>query len=984
MKNTDLTLKNIYRACTKRDYPLYSDDILPAKDRRGLTVLKFWDGAVLSVFKAGWYGKILWNMDQEQNRYLSDLVNRGKDFPYNQVYFREIMAQLSQEQFLKQLCFFAAYLRDRHYRADVFRVKMIEMLQMFHRMDADYPEAADRFLRHYQTAKRIPQDFLDGWLMTALFFHAVAGPEMDSVLFLPMRQTEDYLPETLYALYRAALKERQELPVFGPGDGQERSVFAGRAVPAMQFVGRETFLFELFEQIAAHEKILISGIGGIGKTEVLRQVYASMVRERKTVFAVPFEESLAESFARTIPGIPGGTAEEIFREILFRLKQEGGEDSVVLMDDADWNPSEEAFWEELSSVPCAVIVTARVHALPGFQTRSLEELSPEASALLLRGYFGRALSAEEKECLPELSMKKELRYPLLLQAVGKTARYHGWSVRETIAEIQNNFGSFRWKEADAEYRITQIFHSLYKENTLKEDETDLIRLMAVLPYRDYEAEVLAVAAGILPDGAVSAEERCEKILSGLAERGWLDGKEEGTGNGMRFSIHPLIAESVRSHRLTEAEFPAFLAFMKTVFPAVSLRNLEVEMQADPYHPQWAGNLLYAVRQLQGPVSGELFDTCLSAAWQILKGSAAGQTFSDDLGMLLSRTRTATWEQKAMVQVIRCIHENYRIPEVKACIEEGFRRVDAWDTFATVCMILLPRLAEQESSREYAAAKAEMLRARSDRPEVRMLVYDIALSAAISHGDAEKTIAAFSSMREAYHSCRQKGIIVSDLMQVAWTNTVFLLYAIHQEADTADRLYAEYWKEDIPCRTFDANILRLRMQCNYEDAHGNSAGAALFMQEVLRRLERHSGKRNRTWRISGCDLAFYLRKDGRYEEAIRQYEKLIADEEDQDMNPDYRPLLLYNAGFCFMEAGKEERAEELFLASRNLARERSETFVYAHACYGLARISRVKGQMQEEEQYLREAVPLFMKIFGASYERTRYMTERIRELEEERT
>ena len=41
--NVLLSLKNLYRLFTVKDYPVYSTGILREKSKKGLTLVRFWD-----------------------------------------------------------------------------------------------------------------------------------------------------------------------------------------------------------------------------------------------------------------------------------------------------------------------------------------------------------------------------------------------------------------------------------------------------------------------------------------------------------------------------------------------------------------------------------------------------------------------------------------------------------------------------------------------------------------------------------------------------------------------------------------------------------------------------------------------------------------------------------------------------------------------------------------------------------------------------
>ena len=79
--NVLLSLKNLYRLFTVKDYPVYSTGILGEKSKKGLTLVKFWDECLLYEWKSTKHGKMIFRKSGSQNRYHSEFCNRKESFP---------------------------------------------------------------------------------------------------------------------------------------------------------------------------------------------------------------------------------------------------------------------------------------------------------------------------------------------------------------------------------------------------------------------------------------------------------------------------------------------------------------------------------------------------------------------------------------------------------------------------------------------------------------------------------------------------------------------------------------------------------------------------------------------------------------------------------------------------------------------------------------------------------------------------------------
>ena len=106
--NVLLSLKNLYRLFTVKDYPVYSTGILGEKSKKGLTLVKFWDECLLYEWKSTKHGKMIFRKSGSQNRYHSEFCNRKESFPLYEVYMQEILDGLNAETFGSQVLIFCA------------------------------------------------------------------------------------------------------------------------------------------------------------------------------------------------------------------------------------------------------------------------------------------------------------------------------------------------------------------------------------------------------------------------------------------------------------------------------------------------------------------------------------------------------------------------------------------------------------------------------------------------------------------------------------------------------------------------------------------------------------------------------------------------------------------------------------------------------------------------------------------------------------
>ena len=126
--NVLLSLKNLYRLFTVKDYPVYSTGILGEKSKKGLTLVRFWDEYLLYEWKSTRHGKMIFRKDGSQNRYHSEFCNRKESFPLYHIYIEEVLEGLNTETFGSQVLIFEKFNLpvDNLFWAYIIKQKFIE------------------------------------------------------------------------------------------------------------------------------------------------------------------------------------------------------------------------------------------------------------------------------------------------------------------------------------------------------------------------------------------------------------------------------------------------------------------------------------------------------------------------------------------------------------------------------------------------------------------------------------------------------------------------------------------------------------------------------------------------------------------------------------------------------------------------------------------------------------------------------------------
>lgn len=548
MKYDILSLKGIYQFLFISDYPTFCVGIITKNNRTGLTLTKFWKDNILINFRNRKYGKQIWRAEGGRNRYISDICNRSERISFYSEYAEEIGNEANTETVLRQTRQFASFLLERQFSYDAFMQKFPTYIQFLSERDACFTEEIKRFFekelegkKKYDRQGKTGKAFFCGYLLTFLMLHALAGNGEGGESLRNLRCRQELSLEALEKANRQVAGARNGKPVFLTGKNTE---LCSIPLTARHFFGRERELFELREMLAQGGRYLVSGIGGIGKTELMRQFIKCCVEERLVdyICTVQYENSLEDSLIKAFPEVRGMDRQNNFREALTRIRAHAGAGILLVIDNMNCGQEEQG-WESFCELPATIFVTARQQKLEGFETYRIEPVGKEACALVFRDNYQRTLSDEDREALEEMTGREVWQHTLTLRLLGCVARTRGWTVPELLNRLKQGEPHISLEGQDGYAGLQQVYCRTYEVSGLKKSMNRLLRAYAALPYESYsKAFAETYLQGFLENGTDMG-----KSLEKLWEGGWM----EKRGNG--YSMHPFIAECMLAKPLSETD-----------------------------------------------------------------------------------------------------------------------------------------------------------------------------------------------------------------------------------------------------------------------------------------------------------------------------------------------------------------------------------------------------------------------------------------------
>ncbi len=321
------------------------------------------------------------------------------------------------------------------------------------------------------------------------------------------------------------------------------------------FLGREEELREMGEIFDSGQQILfLSGMGGIGKTELAkRYAFENAGKYRKSVF-VPFAESLLETFCRDdlrIHGVEreeGENSESYFERKLSVLKTVVSPDDLIILDNFDVDHDDHL--ERILECPCKFLVTSREdfrdYAYQQIDVESLGDI--EELLQLFRVYHPRDYNQKEQEQI-EAIIELVDRHTMTVELVAKYIRTTGEHPGTLLKKLMKNEGITSTAEIDVRHR---------KDRRLRAESINshLLALFDLSGFTDGQKELIR-SLSLLGYVRISKKRFCEYVpitdheqeLETLIRRGWVEYDEISH----KISLHQIILDLVYNYMQPWAE-----------------------------------------------------------------------------------------------------------------------------------------------------------------------------------------------------------------------------------------------------------------------------------------------------------------------------------------------------------------------------------------------------------------------------------------------
>ncbi len=932
---------------------------------------KFWQDNILVEFRSHKYGRQIWRAEGGRNRYLSEICNRSERLGFYGAYAEEVYDAADQETVLRQIRQFMSFLLERQFQYNAFMQKLPAYMELLSVQDKFFSEEAGTFFRRalderddFDGRGSTGQAFYCGWLLTFLMFHALAGNGEGEALLCRLREDRALSLKEMGRICLGDSAQKGTKAVFLSGRNTE---LCSAPLKAGHFFGREEELFELREMLAQGGRYLISGIGGIGKTELMRQFLKCCQEESlaEYICVVQYEKSLADSLVRAFPEIRGADREKNFREALARIRMHAGKRILLVIDNMNRSREEDPDIGMLRKLPCTIFVTSRYQELNGFETYRIHAIGKEAGSLIFRDHYGKKLTGSDKEALDFILNEEAWCHTLTLRLLGCAARTRSWSVQELLERLQKGEMPVSLEEQEGYAGLKQLYRRMYEGSGPKRNRNGLLHVFAALPYESYS---IAFAKRYLADYADEGMD----IATGLDKlwmSGWLEKREEG------YSMHPFIAECILEKSLGEKELAPFFARIIADwedaaggFRIESIREIRYRWYED-----WEDSrqllveatllAFSAAEKLAGRLSERLLQLLLLAAEIESVRYGASREKLDFLVGLRARCREISEGTGIYLNMLLCSYGYEDIRELEREYSEQINNPEISQKLKYACAYELGKVYAKNSELKRMVELADDLWNNSADADIRMeaciLKADFALREKGDFGLYEEWLE--RGLEIGKEGGREKSRDMEDIMC-----ELCGIYLPLRKFDKAEKLLQEMEMLLHGERTYFLQW-KILFYKGALDTYREQKGYGIEnLTEACRIAESlFGGREDDLYADSLAELAMACNKAGRREEACVQYKKALALYDRLPENTFQKYRILNNMSVLFLDWGKAEEALTYLTQARPLGKALGG-LSEAESDNNFSRAWRMLGEREKELACLKKAVPVLEQNYGSGH------------------
>ncbi len=557
-----LTLKNLYRVLTQKDYPIPTYDVFSRNMLKGQTLLVFWHSFFQEAFPAS-VDLSFFIVDGRHNRSLSRLLNRTSSSNLMKSWFDHLSKQLTTSLLLKIIRTWMKRLTEMDYDPSALNHRLTAFLRAVIDSDGTLSDDERSFLQKLadslskldlspsdcqsqafssqqnKSSQSFPPVFLHSVVLSWLTLFALYGSQAHDTPLTFLRLNPNHSPDALYRSFLASdSSDNKQIILSSQG-----SVILSPPLPADAYVGHTVTLQSAVKRLSTSGRLAVTGIGGSGKTEFVRQLLQAVKHQYDSLAFVQYQDNLTGSFLLSFPQLGQASPDDLPAQVYRFLENPSHGKTLLIIDNITHGPQQDTVLNSLTSCPCDVILTSRLPPPEGFSEIHLSGLDLLSSRKL---FLIHDPSASDQTGDIDRLCGMVSGHPLAIEVFAKLCRVRFRQVRWLTETLQKEgLHRLSYIELAQPVRLSETFSRLFSQDSLTDQQRRLMALYAILPFQYWiPSALIPYALDVCPDEDDLADQ--SQILCDL---GLLLRSDAG------YAIHPLIAETVRLRNISADDYP---------------------------------------------------------------------------------------------------------------------------------------------------------------------------------------------------------------------------------------------------------------------------------------------------------------------------------------------------------------------------------------------------------------------------------------------
>lgn len=304
------------------------------------------------------------------------------------------------------------------------------------------------------------------------------------------------------------------------------------------FIGRSEEINRIKEALNDSDVLVLSGMGGIGKTELARE-YAAEHNSYRDVVYLTYETSWINLINKQVSSnianftiIENEDENNTYIRVMNSLKKICNDDVLFIIDNVPSDAFEQddnTQYEELFEVNARFILTSR-GVIDGYKTIRIGSIEEDSILTLFQNVWDRELNDDEKKCIIKLIDHFDGN-TYALELVAKLSRrvelnkIYEKLIQEGLTSVTEKKVKINKDQKNINKSSYEHIKSLFDMSKLETNQKSLIAFLSMCPVRGIGSDLLLE---ILEDDDSEIDE--------LLDDGWIRERDK------YISVHPLIAE----------------------------------------------------------------------------------------------------------------------------------------------------------------------------------------------------------------------------------------------------------------------------------------------------------------------------------------------------------------------------------------------------------------------------------------------------------